>query len=253
MTDLRAEIIEDVKLRLGAGMVDVELDPAHYLVNLRMALRYYKQRSSNAQIEAFVFIEVQPGVATYSLPDEIQEIREVLRNNLGNSGGTGAYFDPFGASFTNNIYMIQNPGLLSTGGNGVLATYDMAVSFQKLTGRMFGQEVQYVWDSVNKKITFQRRFTGPEEIGLSVYMLKPDDTLFKDVYARPWIEDMTLALCKINLGEGRGKFTSYAGPQGGVTMNGPELKAEGQAMVDKLYEDLKLGRDSGMGYGFVIG
>jgi len=250
---LRQEMIDEIKLRLGAGLIDVELDPEHYETAVKLAIRYYRQRSTNSLIRAFVFLQVQPDVQTYTLPQEIQEIREVLRNNLGGSGMAGAYFDPFGASFTNNIYMIQNPGGLGTGGAGILATYDLAVGFQKLTARMFGREVQYVWDSANKKITFHRRFLSPEEIGLDLYMVRDEDTLLKDHYSRPWIEDMATAQAKLMLGQGRGKFASLAGPQGGITLNGGELKQEATAEIAILLEELKNGIEGSSGYGFTIG
>lgn len=248
----RAEMIEDIKLRLGAGMVDVELDPEHYETAVRIAVRYYRQRSTNAQIEAFVFLEVQKDVSSYTLPQEIQEVRDVYRNNLG-GGMAGAYFDPFGASFANNIYMIQNPGQLSTGGSGFLATYDFAVGFQKLTARMFGREVQYTWDNATKRINFHRKFASNEEIGLHVYLARDEENLLTDDYARIWIEDMAMAQAKMMLGQGRGKFQSLAGPQGGITLNGAELKTEAQADIERLLTELKDGVEASMGYGFVIG
>lgn len=248
----RGEMIEDIKLRLGAGMIDVELDPEHYDTAANVAIRYYRQRSTNAQIEGFVFLEVQRDVSSYTLPQEIQEVRDVYRNNLG-GGLAGAHFDPFGASFTNNIYMIQNPGMLSTGGSGFLATYDFAVGFQKLTARMFGREVQYTWDSATKRINFHRRFASKEEVGLHVYLARDEENLLSDHYARPWIEDMALAQAKLMLGQGRGKFQSLAGPQGGITLNGAELKTEAQADIDRLLLELKDGVEASMGYGFCIG
>lgn len=249
----REELIEELSLSLGAGMVDVELDPEHYNLAVNIATRFYRQRSTNAQIAAFIFMQVQPEVSTYTLPKEIQEVREVLRNST--NGMAGAYFEPFSAGFMNQIFLLQNPSGQSVGGSGsgYLASYDFATSLQKLTGRMFGRDVQFTWDTAAKKITFHRRFPAHEEIGLHVYMARPEESLLEDAYARPWIQDMALAQCKMMLGQGRGKFQSLAGPQGGVTLNGAELKQEAQAEIDKLMEELKNGLDGSMGLGFVIG
>lgn len=251
-TPYRDELVEEVQLRLGAGLIDVELDPEHIETSIKLAIRYYRQRSSNAVMEGFAFLEVEADVSSYTLPLEIQEVRDVYRNNLG-SGMAGAFFDPFGASFTNNIYMIQNPGMLSTGGAGTLATYDLAVGFQKLTGRMFGRELQYTWDPATKRINFHRRFLAKEELGLHVYLARNDEVLLSDYYARPWLGDMALAQAKFALGQGRGKFTALAGPQGGITLNGSELKQEAAAEIEKLLQELKEGVDGSSGYGIVIG
>ncbi len=55
------------------------------------------------------------------------------------------------------------------------------------------------------------------------------------------------------LGEARSKFATIAGPQGGSTLNGDALKAEAQAEMEKLEEELKLNVAGGVGYGFTIG
>lgn len=249
----RDEMIEEIQSRLGVGMIDIELDPRHYQTAVNRALRRYRQRSTNAQQEAFVFLEVQKDESTYTLASEIQEVTAVYRRNLGGGGNSGAALDPFSLSFANNIYLMQNPGNISTGGAGTLASYDLAVGFQKLAGRMFGLDVQYTWNASTKKIMFHRKFTGTEEVGLHVYMARTEDELINDPYARPWIEDYSLANCKFMLGEARSLFSQLAGPQGGVTMNGEAMKTEATAEMERLDKELQDGAEGSMGYSFVIG
>ena len=55
------------------------------------------------------------------------------------------------------------------------------------------------------------------------------------------------------LGEARSKFATISGPQGGSTLNGDALKAEGTAEMEKLEEELKTAVAGGVGYGFTIG
>lgn len=246
------ELLEEVKLRLGGGMIDVELEPKNYELALKMAIRRYRQRSSNAVEEAFVFLNVQPDVATYTLPHEIQEVRAVYRRNMG-ATGSGSQIDPFQLSFTNNIYMIQNPGGIQAGGVGTLATYDFAMQFQSLAGRMFGRDVQFTWNQASKRITFHRKFGGTEEFGLHVYTTQPDELLLEDVYAHPWLQDYTLAQCKLMLGEARSKFGNYAGPQGGVTLNGEAMKSEALADIERLDKELQDNVDSQSAWWFIIG
>ena len=82
---------------------------------------------------------------------------------------------------------------------------------------------------------------------------RPDITLFKDIYSKPWIRDYTLAVCKTMLGEARGKFSTIAGPQGGTQLNGDALKNEGQAMMDKLDAEIGNFEEGGTPHSFVIG
>lgn len=253
MTTLREELIEELEIRLGGGLVDVELDPKHYDLAVTMAIRRYRQRSSNALEESFVFLKITTDQPVYTLPREIQEVRAVYRANMGAAGNGGAAVDPFGAAFVNNIYMVQNPSGMPGGSTGTLALYDFAMQYQELVGRMFGRDLQYTWNAATKKISFHRRFRGEEEVALHCYLTQPEEVLLSDSYARPWVQDYALALCKLMLGEGRGKWSSMAGPQGGISLNGDALKTEAQAEMERLDKELKDGVDSAIGYGFIIG
>lgn len=88
---------------------------------------------------------------------------------------------------------------------------------------------------------------------IQAYNYRPDFQILTDYLSKQWIKDYTLAKCKFMLGEARSKFATIAGPQGGSTLNGDALKAEAQAEMDKLEEDLKLQVAGGQGYGFSIG
>jgi len=54
------------------------------------------------------------------------------------------------------------------------------------------------------------------------------------------VQEYAYSFCKRILGEAREKFSQIAGPQGGTTLNGTTLKAEAQAEMEKLEEELKL-------------
>ena len=56
---IKDELTKDIELRLGGGMVDVELDSAHYDLAINQSLRKYRQRSSRAVAEKFIPIEIR--------------------------------------------------------------------------------------------------------------------------------------------------------------------------------------------------
>jgi len=58
---------------------------------------------------------------------------------------------------------------------------------------------------------------------------------------------------KLIVGEAREKFGTISGPQSGSTLNGTAMKAEGQAMMDRGLEDLKLYIDGSQPLSWVIG
>lgn len=60
----RQKLLKEIRLLLGEGMVDVELDQEHYELAFDMALDRYRTRSQNAMEESFLFLDVQPEVST---------------------------------------------------------------------------------------------------------------------------------------------------------------------------------------------
>jgi hypothetical protein len=77
--------------------------------------------------------------------------------------------------------------------------------------------------------------------------------LLTDIYAKQWLYDYTLAVCKLMLGEARSKFGSIAGPGSPITLNGAALQSQGKeelVALDKEIENLVSG---GSPMTFVIG
>jgi hypothetical protein len=253
--DIKQKLIKEVQMMLGSGIVDLEPDPEHWEFVVQMALDRYRQRSSNALEESFIFLTIQADQAVYHLPSEVQEVRKIYRRSSGVGGSTGVGIDPFQQAFINNMYMIGGSGGMGSGGTGFLATYELSMQFQNQVGTMFGREVMFTWNPVNKKLTLHRKFTrGGEEILLWAYNDKPDAMIIQDRLAKPWIRDYAVAKAKVIIGEARSKFSQIAGPQGGSTLNGDAMKAEGLAELERLeLEMTNLIDQSTGGYGFVIG
>ena len=244
------EVFEYVKGNLGEGMIDVELDPKHYQIALERAINRYRQRSSNAVEESYAFLTMKKNQNTYILPDEVINVRKLFRRTVGSrteGGEGGTLFEPFNLAYTNTY-------LLRAGATGGLATYYAFASYQELIGKMFGSFIQFHYDVANKKLTItQRPRADNETVLMHTDNFRPDITLFKDIYSKPWLRDYTLAICKVMLGEARGKFNTIAGPQGGTTLNGAELKQTGMTEMEKLDDEINTFTEGGTPHSFVIG
>ena len=251
MADLATEknkVFDYVRNSLGAGMVDVELDPSHYETGLQKSLDVYRQKSSNAVEESYGFLELVQDQQEYILPDQVQMVREVFRRSTGGLGsGNGTLFEPFEAGYVNTY-------LLQAGRVGGLATHEMFQQYQELTARMFGGYINFTFEPVSKKLTIVRKVrANGENILLWMYNEKPDVTLLTDNRCKSWIYDYTLARCKYMLGEARSKFATIAGPQDGTSLNGDSLKQEAVSELEKLEQDLYNLVDSQMPMTWVIG
>jgi hypothetical protein len=82
---------------------------------------------------------------------------------------------------------------------------------------------------------------------------RPDFVLLTDIYAKQWLYDYTLAVCKLMLGEARSKFGAIAGPGGSGQLNGADLKSAGKEEAAALEKELETLVAGGTGYTFVIG
>ena len=151
-TQLKRKELEDyIRFRLGDGMVDVELDPAHYKIAIDKALSRYRQRAQNAEEESFAFLELLPETQEYILPAEIQTVRQVFRRGIGSvTGTTASQFEPFASGYLNTYMLVA-------GRVGGLTNYELFSQYQELAMRMFGGHMNFTWNPVTKKLTLVRK------------------------------------------------------------------------------------------------
>jgi hypothetical protein len=245
----RQKVVDYVQAMLGGGMIDVELDPIHYNTAIDRALNKFRQRSSNSVEESYAFLTIEVDRNDYTLPQEVMNVRQIFRRSIGSRSGGGqggTLFEPFNLAYSNTY-------LLTATNMGGLATYYAFASYQKQVGKMFGSEINFTFNKTTKKLTLMQRPRSEEEVLLWVYNYRPDFNLLQDPFANQWLKDYSLATCKMMLGEAREKFNQIASPQGGTSLNGTALKAEGKAEMETLELDLVNYKDGGTPLTFVIG
>lgn len=240
------DIIEYAELRLGSGLVDVELDRAHYMMGIKQALLRYRQRAERSVEESYAFLELVKDTQEYILPKEIQSVTAIHRRGL--SGLSGAsQFEPFSSGFLNTYMLVA-------GRVGGLTNYELFVDYQKLTMLMFGGYITFTFNNATKKLVITRKIPSDVEIVLlQVHNYKPDQVILADPLAFTWIQEYAYAMVKYSLGEAREKFSTIAGPQGGTTLNGTALKSEAKAEMDSLMDDLNKYADSSKPLTWVVG
>jgi len=234
LEELKQGLFENVRLRLGGDIIDLELDPQHYEAAYNYAIKVYRQRAENAVQESYTLLTVEKNVDTYTLPSEFINVRSLFRRTVGlETGPSSTSFDPFSSAILNTYLLNYN----YTGG---LATYDFYAGYVELTARMFGGYLTYTFDPVTKVLRITRDFKGSgERILIWADIQRPEAILIQDPGAGVWIGDFIIAVLKGIIGEAREKFGSIAGPSGGTTLNGTAMKAESAAAQKELLEQLK--------------
>lgn len=156
------EIYDYVNTFLGGGMVDVELDPIHYETALRKAFNKYRQRNENSVEESYVMIVLNPDTNEYTLPQEIIEVRQAFRRNvgsrLGGLGGTG----------TGNPIFTQT--IVATAGQRELNVNYNLLAVQRVEVEINGVFTSnYSTDSAQRKLTLVDPLNSGDVVGIQLF------------------------------------------------------------------------------------
>lgn len=234
LNELKSALFENLRLRMGGDIIDLELDPQHYEAAYNYAIKIYRQRAQNATVESYTLMTVIKNVDTYTLPSEFINVRSLFRRTVGlETGPSSTSFDPFSSAILNTYLLNYN----YTGG---MATYDFYAGYVELAARMFGGYVTYTFNPVTKVLRVVRDFKGTgERILIWADIQRPEVELLQDPGAGVWIGDYTLAVLKGIIGEAREKFGTIAGPGGGTSLNGAAMKAESKEAQEALIDQLK--------------
>lgn len=238
LDELKQGLFKNIALRLGDGIIDLELDPDHYEAAYNYAIKIYRQRAQNATVESYTLMTVLKNVDVYTLPQEFINVRSLFRRTVGlETGPSSSSFDPFSSAILNTYLLNYN----YTGG---MATYDFYAGYVELAARMFGGYVTYTFNPVTKELRVVRDFKGTgERILIWADIQRPEQQLLQDPGAGIWIGDWILATLKGIIGEAREKFGTIAGPGGGTSLNGSAMKAESKALQEQLLDDLRKYQD----------
>lgn len=147
----RNEIIDYIRLRLGDGLVDVELDLEHYHLAIKNALIKYRQKAQNSVEESYAFLNLLPETQEYILPKEIITVRQVFRRGIGSvTGTTASQFEPFASGYLNTYMLVA-------GRVGGLLNYELFTQYQELAMKMFGGHINFNWNPASRKLTLIRK------------------------------------------------------------------------------------------------
>jgi hypothetical protein len=233
LEEAKEALYNNIRLRLGGDIVDLELDPQHYEAAYNYTIKLYRQRAQNSTQEAYTLMTVIQNVDTYTLPAEFVNVRCLYRRTVGlETGPSSTSFDPFSSAILNTYLLNYN----YTGG---MATYDFYAGYVELAARMFGGYVNYTFNPVTKVLRVVRDFKGTgERILIWADIQRPELELLMDPGIGVWIGDYILAVLKGIIGEAREKFGSIAGPSGGTSLNGTAMKAESKELQAMLLDQL---------------
>ena len=108
LIEYKQSLFENLRLRLGGDIIDLELDPQHYEAAYNYAIKLYRQRAQNATIESYTLFTVEKNVDEYTLPSEFINVRSLFRRTVGlETGPSSSSFDPFSSAIL-NTYLLKD-------------------------------------------------------------------------------------------------------------------------------------------------
>ena len=237
IVEVRENMINSILLRLGDGMIDVELTHEQLQKCIDLALAKLIQRSDAYVEESLVLLTLKKNQKEYILPNEIVAIQQLYRRGYGRSYGStgGQNMDPFAMAWT-NVYMAGAINGVRTGG---LVTYELHNNYLKTAGKMFGMYMNYSFNPNTHKLLIAENPRADDEIILlHSYVDRAEYEVLQDRYASLWIENWAMAEAMEILGRIRSRFGNLPGPNGQVSQDGDALKSESKAMKEELTKEL---------------
>lgn len=235
----KQKVVDNVLLRLGGGMIDIELTNEQLLKCVDLSLARLRQQSDAFVEESLVIMALTINQHEYILPDEIVDIECIYRKGYGRGyGALGNNMNPFAYAWT-SLYSL---GLVGNQKSGGLVTYDLNTSYLRTAARMFGAYMNYSWNpNTHKLILAENPRADQEIILLHSYVDKPDYMILQDRFSGYWCESYSLAEAKEILAGIRGRFGSLPGPNGNIQQNANELKSEAKELKEQLLKELAQG------------
>ena len=224
-----------VNTLLGGTSIEVELEQDDYDVALDESLRVYRANSQNSVSFGWMFVPLEPGKQKYTLPDWVDEVRELRRTRSGLLPGQP--FEPFSMAF------LQSALGQFSGSSADLVSFEAMYEYQELYGRMFGEFVPYSFNRQTKVLFIHRYPRANEALGVEVSATKPLEELLSDTTSYRWLRNHTEAVVRGILGEKYTKYASQVGAQGAVTLKGPQLIEQAAKMREDLVVQIRENQD----------
>ena len=225
----RAQMIESIKMQLGYPIVCVELIESHYNIAINNALMELRHRVDSAYNKQYFFMQIQQFQDIYYLNDPAggtDKIVDVLKIHRLNMLGL-VNFAPdniYAQQFLNQFYA---PGVSYD-----LVSIHLISAMSETFELLFAGSVAFNWREARRELQIYRKFGTPEKVLIECSCEKPEQELLQDRWVKQWIAQWARAACMMILAQIRGKYTTMAGPGGGISMNASELMTEGQRLQE---------------------
>ena len=254
----KASLKEYVKRKLGAPVLDINVDDDQFDDRIDEAVQYFQEYHYDGSIRVYLKHQITDAKKTTMRSDE---------TFTENVAGTHAYDNeqvkqqqnyivlpefvlavnrifPFNDKHNLNMfdlrYQLRLNDLYDLSATNILY-YEMVQQHITMMDNILVGQVPIRYKQHMNRLYLDmdiEALSGNEFIIIECHR-KIDPTDFTDIYNDMWLKRYSTALVKYQWGENLSKFEGVALP-GGVTLNASEMKAQAQEEITKLEEESRL-------------
>jgi len=240
----RQDLIDFCLRKLGAPVVEINVDEDQIEDRIDEALQFYQEYHSDAIVNTyFKYQMTAEDIANkyITVPEELQVVKRVMPINT-TAGGVGMGSGMFNVQYQ---MMLSDAYLLRNGG-GIwmdLTSYTMTKSYIEMLNMTFGNGTTNTvfnrhMDRINLYLDWETDLKEGDWIIVEGSKVVDPET-FTDVYNDMFLKRYATALIKRQWGTNMMKFDGMLLP-GGVTFNGRQMFDDANLEIDKIEEEMQL-------------
>ena len=231
----RQQLIDYCLRRLGAPVIDINVDPEQLEDRVDDALKFYQDYHFDGTERIFMKhqITAEDKVNQYiTIPEAVTGVIRILP--IGNNLSTGGIFNIRYQLHLNDLFDFSSASYIN---------YRMAMTHVESLQEIFvGQQpirFHRHRNTLNIDMDWRDDVAEGEYIVIECYRILDPET-YSDVYGDRWLREYTTQLFKRQWGENLKKFEGMTLP-GGLQFNGQQIYNEAQEEISRLETEVTTG------------
>ncbi len=230
----RQSFIDFCLRRLGAPVIDINMDEEQVEDRVDEALQFYQTYHYDAQENLFIVYEITDEDVTkgyITMPDDITAVTRMIDA----SGGIG------GGGFGNNIWhgmkrLAHDIGFGIGACGGGLTNYNLMMNYVNDLRQSFQVNHSTEFQRRNHRLYLLSKVNSGTRVILEVFrIIDPEKN--PDVWNDRWLQKYATALIGRNFGENLAKYSSIELPSG-ITLDGNSLYDRYNEIVERMEEEI---------------
>lgn len=230
----RQDLIDYCLRRLGAPVIQIDVDTTQLEDRIDEAIQYYQEYHSDAIHDMYFKHQITADDVTngyVTLPEDLTVVKRVLPLNAANT--SSGMFNAQYQMALNDVYMLRG------GIGGGVSQYVQTMSYISMINDMFSGLDQTRFNrNMNALYFVDYTITEGDWIVIDGSKILDPQT-YTDVYNDMFLKRYATALIKRQWASNIKKFDGMQLP-GGVTFNGQQLFDEANTEIEKIEEEMQL-------------